>query len=126
MNEQTPTQGPATPASSNKGKVFAALLILLVIAGYFVYQKYYAPKESTQSPEAVVITEEMQKSAHADDSFTFSTEVKGKMCSMNACSVSSGKCTVLSGTVDEGGSCKLDEKQATPEAQGLLTIVSPN
>lgn len=95
------------------------IILVLVIAGagYFAFQ--YMQNDSLGGSGRVINTNVAQSSG-----FTFKTEFNGPMCTVTVCSTGAGApCVALLGKDNKGGSCKLDEQQSTPEAQGLLPIV---
>ena len=131
MNTQdsgrTPVSTPQSmiPTRDRKGTstVIAIVILVAIIGGAY----YWKTQKSVTSGSSVDSTATTTPSASsAAPAFTFTTSVTGTTCTMNVCANgSSTQCIPLSGTVDAAGSCTLDQKQATPEAQGLLAIVAP-
>ena len=106
--------------TTNRSFLIIIVVLLLAVGGYFAYAKY-----GPSSSDMPMTAQDLPKSPYADESFSFATTIEGKKCTMNVCS-GGNKCIPLSGSVSETGSCTLDRKQSTPEAQGLLNIVAPN
>ena len=94
------------------------LVIVLGIAGYFVYT--YMQNNSLSGRGAVINT-----GGFATESFTFSTVRDGASCTTTVCSsADASQCISLAGATTEDGMCSLNEQQANPEAQGLLEVLN--
>ena len=96
------------------------LVIVVIVAGYFIFKSMQS--NSLQSTGRVIDTSATSPTA----GFLFSTTANGVTCATRVCSESNQKqCLSLSGTVSkDNGQCVLDQKQATPEQQGLLNIIN--
>ena len=104
------------------------IIIIVFIAGYFVYAHLNSGNKGqviNMQPSASVQNQAAASNSTGNSGVTFSTTVSGTTCSMNVCSAATpNQCIALSGTVAKDGSCALDQKQETPQEQGLLSIIN--
>ena len=101
------------------------LVAVIAVAGFFVYR--YMQTGSLGGKGQVVDTS-MEAGANTTSpttAFTFKTEFTGATCTLTVCSKDNAdQCIPLTGKSAQGQSCRLDDVQFAPGAQGLHAIIT--
>ncbi len=128
MNQQDSGRAPipatGSPLPTRERKASAVVIVVVLLALIIGGAYYWKAQRDVSSVPSGSGTASTAATAGTQAPVTFTTAVVGKTCTENVCA-NSAQCIQLSGTVNAGGTCALDQKQATPEAQGLLNILVP-